>query len=95
MLPRERALLYGKIGGNPIVHYNSPSPTPLAALPPDLVSFEIDFQQPQAITSMRLYSSWADGPQAAEHRLEHSDDGSNWFHNDGLTFLWETTPGGE
>ena len=62
--------------------------------PPDLVSFEIDFQQPQSITSMRLYSSWTDGPQGAEHRLEHSDDGSNWFHNDGLTFQWETTVGG-
>jgi len=65
-----------------------------ACCPVDLESFRIDFQEPKSINSMRMYSSWTDGPQGAEHRLEHSDDNTSWSSADGLTFQWETTAGG-
>jgi hypothetical protein len=58
--------------------------------PIPLINFEIDFQEPKAINSMRAYRSWTNGTQGAEMHLEHSDNGTDWSVADGIIFQWET-----
>ena len=57
-----------------------------AALP----FFSVDFGEPQAITGLRAYSTFAGGSRGMELGIDHSDDGSNWFSDDGTAFQFTT-----